>query len=345
MDYKKIFPNRRVYKPIIMFKRIKKLLSKNKKSDFTVINNGDSKIVISSEVMAYFNSTLPSPNPKDLEKLIDETVKIIISDRIVEVGRDELFPICDINDKKGIEKAGEHLAIQQEPGGHILDGGYTIFDFYTKQKETHRIEFLGAGSIRWKEKWKEDARLKDGKKFLDWLYDLGVEKPLNEYHEAIKREEIREKRYNDWLHAAPSSILTRLENDADFIFNYDADELLKALRKEFTNDIDLVINLFELYGTGFTEWNGYPINENIPEAILLKFPIKFVQELSTKYELTKTQKHGIARFFGMADFDERQKLEVKKLSTDFKNELLEHVARFHDQYKKDRIKRALFSEL
>jgi len=56
---------------------IKRLLGSNNNNDFTVIENGDRKVVISAEVMDYFNSTLPSPNPKDLEQLIHEITKCL----------------------------------------------------------------------------------------------------------------------------------------------------------------------------------------------------------------------------------------------------------------------------
>lgn len=155
-----------------MMNWIKRLFKKNNNQDWTVIEQGGQTSFVSSEIMKYFKSKLPNPSPNDLSSLIEDTVKIIISERIVEVGKDELKSLLVIEDKEVIKIAGQNFEILDEPKGHLIDNGCFIFDFVTKNGEKSQIEYFGVGLIRWVKKWKEDAGLKNPLTFLEWLKNL-----------------------------------------------------------------------------------------------------------------------------------------------------------------------------
>jgi len=309
-----------------MINWIKKILNTNTKSDWKVINNNGQKTVISPEVMNHFNSNLPNPDPADLKKLIDKTVKIIVLERIIEIGRDELQFLLEINNKEKIKITGQNLEIESKPQGHLLDSGYFIFDFFMENDEKYRIEFLGAGLIRWKKKWKEDAKLKNPLVFLEWLSGLGIEKPLKKHNESIKKEKKRSKQFNQWKEKAPKSVIRSIDSD----YCYDYDKVQQELKKEISEERDLILKLFELFGSDFGNWSGFPSYEIIPEGVLLKIPIKSFNEIYKSSELTKEQMHGMARFFSGWDFNKNRKTEINKLSIDLKKLLLEHLMEFGD---------------
>ncbi len=313
-----------------MINWIKKVFfNEHKKSDWTVINNNGRKTVISPEVMEFFNSKLPSPEPQDLKDLIDETEKIIISERIIEVGRYELKTLIVLDNSEQIKIAGQKLDILSEPQGHLLDGGHYMFDFVTKNEENHRIEYMGSVQIRWKEKWKEDAKLKDHVGLLEWLQDLGIDKPLREYNKAAKEEEKYVIQQQNWENKAPRSIIESIDKG----YGYEYDKVYFELEKEFSNEKDLILNLLELYGCGFSVWNGYPYYEAIPEGILQKFSIESFLKIGDISEFTREQKHGMARFLCSSDFSKKRKSDIDKLPLKLKNLLLEHLIELGDEDK------------
>lgn len=307
-----------------MIKWIKKIF---KKDNWTIINDGEQKTVISPEVTEFFNSKLPSPDPMDLKKIIEEAKKIIVSERIVSVGRDELIPLIIVNDMEQIKMLGQKLNILSEPGGHLLDGGHYMFDIVTKNSK-HRIEYMGDVEIRWKEKWKEDAILKDHIGLLEWFKEVGIEKPLNEYKRIKEEQEKRILRYERWKSVAPKSIVESIDN----LYQNDFDRIYEELNKEVPNERELILKLFQLYGYEFGIWNGFPSYESIPEEILLKFSFDSLVSV-TNNELTEEQKHGIARFFTSYGFTKTRIEEIHKLPLRLKNILLEHLTKFGDDEK------------
>ncbi len=312
-----------------MINWIKKLFNKNKKSSWTVINRNNKKIAISPEVMEYFNSKLPKPKPEDLINLISTTKKIIIYERSIK--HIEIDPyrvdyqykkLIDIDNKKQIQVIGQKLEIFPDSEGHILDGGSIIFDFILENNKKYQIEYLEGGKIRWKQKWKDDASLKNNLGLLELLKNCGIEKPLKEFNKALEEEEKIDNYYNK-----VSKTISKYINE-DYTNNYS--KIHQELQKEFPKEIDLILSLFETYYFGIDLNYLYPPYVRIPEKMLLEFSIETFNKLEKMSNLTEDQKRGIALFFSSDDFILNKKSQINKLSPDMKNRLLQYVIEFCD---------------
>ncbi len=305
-----------------------------KKKDWTLIEKNGSKTLISPEVMEFYNSKLPSPKPLDLEKLIEKTDKVTISERSIKNGKIEYPIVYSTNTKQDIKTIGKKLEIKTDLFGHILDGGDFFFNFITKDGKKHQIEYIAKTHIRWKEKWKDDAELKDHVALLEWFNNLGIEKPLIEYNEALIREEKYQIEFKNWTDKSPQAIINAINND--YIFDYD--KIYSELIKEIPNENDLILEMYNLYGCGFTSWNGFPVIELIPHEVLLKFETKKLLKVDNISNLSEEQKHGMARFFSSGDFYRKTKNEIVKLPTDLVQAILDHLLELGDNEKTNSFK-------
>ncbi len=310
-----------------MKNRIKRLF--NKKTDWTLIEKDGNKTLVSPDVMDFFNSKLPNPQPFDLSNLIDQTEKITISERKIEIGKIDFNVVAVLDKEDQIKTAGEKLDITTEPLGHVLDSGSYIFDFTTKSGENHFIEYMGSIQIRWKEKWKEDAQLKNHIGLLEWLNDLGIDKPLTEYNNALIEEEKYRVQYENWINKLPKSIIKAIENNYEFEY----DKIYSELIIEIEDEKNLILKLYKLFGCGFGVWNGFPTYEMIPEQMLLRLSVEKLTAIDNTSNLTDEHKHGMARLFSGHDFYKKRKDDIAKLPSELKQNILEHLIELGDQNK------------
>lgn len=113
----------------------------------------------------------------------------------------------------------------------------------------------------------------------------------------------------------------------------DYDEVYAELKKEYPNQTDLILSLFELFGSGFGVWNGFPAYETLPKDILLGISIELLNKIEEKSEFTHEQLHGMARFYAGWDFHKNRKADINGLSSNLKNQMLEHLIEFGDDSK------------
>ena len=256
-----------------------------------------------------------------------------------EPHKKELEKILEITEIQELKKIISFFDILDEPVGHLMCIGTTLFDFVVSDNEKYQIEYLGSGYIRIEKHFKSDVKLKNPLDLLHWLDERGISEPLESWKEEEKRVKEQERRILEWKAAAPK-ILQKLMG----VLNQDPfdqidEDLYHALRKEIPDETQLILALFNLLGTGFYEWSGYPIYEDLPSQILIDIEIEALNKAFEIEHLQKEQKEGMARFLASWGFNQKRGEDINRVKESVKNALLTYLEEMGDEGKIQQFKK------
>lgn len=288
------------------------------------------------QIMSDRKSLLPLPAMKDLHELASITTEIVFFERDGELHEKyEVSEILKITDKDLISLAFPCFYINEKIHDTLWeDDGYFSFNFVTSENKIQQIAYLGNGFIRWVGKWSRDVKLQNPDTFIDWLRSYGtdesasIQRKEKEYNERIEKEE---ERHRLWVTRLPKTLL-KFKEDATS-YNWDYSKVYADLKKEIPSETELLLKLFELLGTGFGVWSGFPATEATPIEILMIIPIKTLNSLEKHPSLSEEQKHGLVRFFSGWDFYKERNSEIGLISDHLKTMMHDHLINFGDEDK------------
>jgi hypothetical protein len=205
-------------------------------------------------------------------------------------------------------------------------------------------------SIRWSA-WKDDAELINGVGLLEWLAAQGVRYPLLEHQASKQTRAIAEETWKRWVAAMPPCLRPLLAAQREFIgmvialpsppaipaatqieefsqpVTLDAARLERVkhvLQGEYPDNVQRARVLFRWYGQGGGAWSCFAAYEEVPEYLLMDVPFDDVVRALQGPSLPKSLLEGASRFLAGWNFATRRRAELRSLSAELRQRLLEH---------------------
>ncbi len=275
---------------------------------FTLVKgpNGE-KMMVDAETLAHLRSTAPQPTQAALDRILDRvrTVRVFRSGCRGEtiLADDLVLTATEPADLAALRRA---LNIAEGPGGHCMcHGGPTL---EVLAADGTRLALLGVHhgqAIRWN-RWKDDARLADGRSLLGWLAERGFSEPLRESEAAQSREREEREAWVHWVDSMPAYIKSLpQEMWRRAVTSADLSAVLAAAAQSCPNAHERILGLFEWFGNGAGAWNPSPAWEQFPERLLLEFSLAELVDAADPAALAGARIEGAARFFAGWAFQTR----------------------------------------
>ncbi len=208
----------------------------------------------------------------------------------------------------------------------MCSGDYAI-ELFSKNEIIATVGYHHGTSIRY-DNWCGDAELEFAEELLQFLFNLGLRKPLEQYQfdnelaiEGCRREEI-------WLINSPKCF----SNYRDEINGFEDDyltNLIEDLEFEIPEIENQILALLKSFGTSENLWSGYPIYETISQKILDAYNFSDIInafENSDKEHITGI---GLGRYIFSYEF----RSELKKNSHIISSDLLNDIEKAFDSLK------------
>jgi hypothetical protein len=307
----------------------------------TVKMPNGSTALVDDATMAYLDSKAPAPTASTLASLLSRVRRV----RVMRGGTAGGRPLgtevlAESTDRAVIEALVEHLRVLDGGCGHCMcHGDPALMLFAEDDSEAAVIGIHHGYGIRWNA-WKDDARLVDGERVLEWLRDLGVDYPLAAYREAERDRALQATQADRWQAAMPACLAPFAERIFEDGVAFDHSALTPVLEAALPEVRDRILALFGWYGRGAGPWSGFPSYETVPERLLLAMPLPALLAAIRVEKLTEHELEGAARLFGGWDFRTKRGGDLRHLTSADRQRLLDHVIRSGDAGDSDRRIRA-----
>lgn len=208
--------------------------------------------------------------------------------------------------------------------------------------ERTRLALLGVHhglAIRWN-RWKDDARLIDGRSLLEWLSQRGVVEPLRRFEaqQALQRQSERD--LDRWVAAMPSALAPIWSGALGQFGDVDIVPLRAALERGLPDEGERILALLEWFGSGAGPWSGFPSYEQAADDLLLGHSTARIIEAVESTRLSPAQVEGAARFFAGWSFGQQRPHDLRELPDALRKALWDHVKDTQDDDKRIRATRA-----
>jgi hypothetical protein len=251
-----------------------------------------------------------------------------------------------IEDRERVASLVEILEFDEsESGMSCFCCGNPTLEFYKGDALLLSLGYHHSRSLRWVDgQWPGDGLLKKASahKLVDWFEQQGVHGPKQEYDEGLESERLSEVARAKWLRAMPVSLRSFWLN-GDLSRRSDknqASKLRSGLIEEFPVEQERIIALFAWYGCGEGPWSPCPVYELAAEVLLLEEKTSSLLDALRGRQLTTEQTEGVARLFGAGAFSEARPGDLKLLTLDLRQKLLDHCLGSGDE---DKCARALMA--
>lgn len=125
-------------------------------------------------------STLPDPNPKDINEAFDSALSVQLIKKQVEKSEEGKMSVTDhtiwkSNDTDSIAELKKIFQLEnQDQYAHMACSGKYLIQLTYEDGPPNTIEWLTPNSIRWVDKWKDDAALIPSEFGVNWMKAHGV---------------------------------------------------------------------------------------------------------------------------------------------------------------------------
>ena len=291
--------------------------------------------LVDRATLEYMQSAAPQPTQTALDRILDQVVKV----RVLDGGEADGRPFSDqvrieTDDASTLIDFRTALRIEDGPAGHCMCHGSQTLELLDRDDERVAVIGLHHGiSIRWNA-WKDDARLVDSRRLLEWIAAHGFRAPLEAFESDRRQEQAYREEYERWREAAPDAVRPLLDAAAtESVESRDSLESVRgALAEAYPDEMQRALVLFAWFGRGQGPWSGFPSYESIVETFLLAMPTRLlIQAIEGGIATgTATEAHleGAARYFAGWDFNrKKKKTNARRVPDPLKAQLLDHVLR------------------
>jgi len=325
-----------------MFNRIVNWVRGRRRSPFHVLTgSGGQKVLVDSAMMDYLNSSAPQPTQAALDSLMDEVRAVRVfkdgchGDTLL--GNDGLLELTEPNEIEALRIA---MRIIDGPGGHCMCfGGPTLEMLSADRSRLALLSIHHGHAIRWN-RWKDDARLIDGRLLLEWLAQRGVVEPLRDFETEEVANRKRQQDWERWLAAMPSALIPVWSGALGQFGIVDVVPLRGALERGLPDEGERILALLQWFGAGAGPWSGYPSYEKAVEELLLGYSTARIIEAVESTQLSPAQLEGAARLFASWSFSNQQPQGLRELPDALRKALWHHVKDTQDDDKRSRATRA-----
>lgn len=298
-------------------------------------------MLVDPVMMEYMNSSAPQPTQAALDSLMDQVRAV----RVIKegchgdslLGNDVLLEADEPTDVEALRVA---MRIIDGPGGHCMCFGGPTLELLSADRSRLALLSIHHGlRIRWG-RWKDDARLIDGRLLLEWLAKRGVLEPLRDFEaqEASQRQSRQD--WERWLAAMPSALVPIWSCAVRQFGNVDVVPLRAALEQDIPDENARIMALLQWYGTGAGPWSGFPSYEQAAEELLLGYSTARIIEALEYAKLNPAQLEGTARLFAGWSFNQKRPEGLRELPESLRKALWHHVKGTQDDDKRGRATRA-----
>jgi hypothetical protein len=167
-----------------------------------------------------------------------------------------------------------------------------------------RISLVDGYIVRWNEKWKNDAILKNPMEIIDWLAVNGSTVYQTSYKKIvkyIKERDIAERNAKDTL---PEYLMPFWE----YIRAYkpDLDNIWRVLNEKYNDKAELALFLFELYINSHDYWVSISCLDNLIEHLLSNIPVATIINLFESKNISNIHIDGIGKYLCSSEFYENR---------------------------------------
>ncbi len=205
--------------------------------------------------------------------------------------------------------------------------------------------------------WDGNAWPIDQEKLLRWFDRRGVTEPRRTVELQREQEATSAKASEQWSKAIPAPLRPAWQKaleaeDKKFkigsaldALEAAADIMQPAFAAAFPDRNTRIRALFSWFGSGRGPWSGYPMYEDVPARLLLRYQLPELLAALQHPHLAAAQLEGAARFFAGYNhgwlFKEPNDFRLlDQLPNDLKKALLNHVLKSSDPDKVDRARHA-----
>jgi hypothetical protein len=220
----------------------------------------------------------------------------------------------DVTDPASLAELGGVLRIvDADEYGHLLTIGEHHLELWVQDRHVHTLELLhGWDTIRWPSVWKGDGPLAEPRRLENWLLRHGITNARDHREEQERYDAEAPLRHReDWARAMPPSLrplwperLGDLEPDIG-----SARALLEAA---IPDPIERVQALYEWFGSSSDWWSDSPAYEDVPQMLLLEFPIEVLFAALDASNDNVVALYGAAKFFAGRHFDRSRKRDRQR---------------------------------
>ena len=286
------------------------------------------------------------PTQQALAKLLRaaKTIKLSEWSRLSGSRQLATTTVFQTDDPIDLTSFGQAFEIEPSEPFHCMCIGDLLIDLCARDDQCTRLTLHHGESIRW-DGWSSDARLRDGRRAVEWLADHGVVKPLRDYEAEGSQRLAAADAKRRWRLAMPPCLRAFLPGVMSDFFSFQAtkEEMVamdRALQSAYESSEGVVINLLGWFGQGEGPWSGFPAYEQMAEKLVLRHPTTVILRALSAGELTTDQLEGAARLFSSFTFHKERGQDLGIVPSDLRARLETHMraARLADN--RDRFKRA-----
>jgi len=326
-----------------MFKQFANWVRRRRNPPFFTMHTGPGgeKMLVDSATMEYLNSSLPQPTQAALDSLMNLV-------RLVRVFKDGCHGgkvlgndvVLEVGEPTDVAALRITMRIIDGPGGHCMCFGGPTLEMLSADRSRLALLSIHHGlAIRW-DRWKDDAKLVNGRLLLEWLAERGVVDPLREF-EATEASQLQHKQDRDrWLAAMPSALIPVWSSALGQFGSVNVDPLCATLESAMSDERERILALLEWFGSGAGPWSGFPSYEQAAEELLLGYSTPHIIEAVESTRLSSAQLEGAARLFASWSFGKQRPEGLKELPCALRKALWHHVKDTKDDDKRLRANRA-----
>jgi hypothetical protein len=305
------------------------------------IRGPEQKILLDSATTQYLNSSAPQPTQAALDSVMDQVRAVRVFNNGSHdgkiLGNDVALEVSEPADVAALRAT---MRILDGPGGHCMCIGGPTLELMSADGSRLAVLSIHHGlAIRWN-RWKDDAKLVDGRLLLDWLAERGVAKPLREFEAMEQRQRESKQHRNRWLAAMPNALVPVWSSALGNFGIVNVDALRARLETALPDEAERVLALLEWFGSGAGPWSGHPSYETAAETLLLEYSTARVIKVIESARLSPAQLEGAARLFAGWSFSQQRPNDLMELPGPLKTALWEHVKDTRDPDKRSRATRA-----
>ncbi len=213
----------------------------------------------------------------------------------------------------------------------------TVIRLFNRNKEIGKIELFPGTTIHFTN-WSSDAEISNTAKWFEWFDRRGIKAPREEFDQGVAEGRKNRAAEERWMKAMPSSLVPLWPSVSKEIpmGEHETDPFDSALSKQFPDKNARILILMAWFGNGMGPWSGFPVYEDVPEQMLLKYSTLELVAAASSRTLNEDETEGAARLFAGWDFNQSRPQDNALLPAELKRHLLEHSLKSTDEDKRKR---------
>jgi hypothetical protein len=306
--------------------------------------------MVDQTTAAFVRSALPEPRQRDLDRVLERTTSVGVSELVFRNGKGTFQPVLTAAAGDALAELAASLRIVPESFGHLMSVESHRLECFAGEQLLCTILLVGPSVLRWPDRWKSDAPLAEPEALADYFAARGYPNfrdELRRQEEAVQVHERRAAKWSStWDPATPaglSALVADLQHEHYAERSPAREKALRILAEDYPSVEAQVLSLLRWFGHALGPWSGYPSEESAPESLLEALPHEAIVRVVRDADLSPQQLDGAARFLCRWAHPTRRKRRQAKLPAEVRAKLWAYVLSTGDEDKIHRARKVLGS--